>query len=108
MQGKNKKFPLADLLRQSVYCGFRGEDEQDSGLKANSDSGGKANGFRPRPGIAFTMPGIFPTRTATLERFHRCPGDRSLLFLSLLESPKPQRHARSVLTTRACVWHGFR
>ena len=28
---------------------FRGEDEQDSGLKANSDSGGKANGFRTIP-----------------------------------------------------------
>ena len=26
---------------------FRGEGEYDSGLKANSDSGGKANGFHP-------------------------------------------------------------
>src|SRR5207253_2478532 len=28
---------------------LRGEGEQDSGLKANSDSGGKANGFRSTP-----------------------------------------------------------
>src|SRR5436853_583300 len=37
-----------------------GEDEKDSGLKANSDSGGKANGFRRSPEWLSRCPECFP------------------------------------------------
>jgi hypothetical protein len=47
--------------------GFRGEGERDSGLKVNSDSDGEGERFSPEPGMAFTMPGMFSTGTATLD-----------------------------------------
>ena len=57
LRGRETESFLADTFRLDyaenpggfLECGFRGEGEQDSGLKANSDSGGKANGFRPSP-----------------------------------------------------------
>ena len=40
-------------------CGFRGEGEHDSGLKAKGIPGGKPNSFPAAPGMVFTLPGMF-------------------------------------------------
>jgi hypothetical protein len=48
-------------------CGFRGEREKHSGLKTNSDSGGKANSFRPAPEWFSRWPGMISTGSAALD-----------------------------------------
>jgi hypothetical protein len=57
----------ADFARYRHWMRIPGQGEQDSGLKANSDSGGKANGFRPNPEWRSRWPGMFSTGVAALD-----------------------------------------